>query len=135
MEIVDEYGNVLHLIHRKQDFTETRNDLVDAENFIQVSALRLDQGKTFKAHKHLWQTNFFDERIAQESWVVISGNVEVFYYDSEGEELHRDVLGPGDCSITLEGGHNYRAMSDALVYEFKTGPYEGKEYDKTEINV
>jgi len=133
MEIRDDLGHVLHILVRKQDITEPRVDLVESTNFLQVAALRLSAGKTFIPHKHLWQTNFFDERIAQESWVVISGNVEVFYYDTEGNEIHRDILTPGDCSITLEGGHNYRAMDEAIVYEFKTGPYEGKEFDKVDI--
>ena len=34
-------------------------------------------------------------------------------------------------SFTLQGGHNYLILEDdTLVYEFKTGPYEGQEFDK-----
>jgi hypothetical protein len=33
--------------------------------------------------------------------------------------------------ITLEGAHTYTILeNDTLVYEYKTGPYEGQELDK-----
>ena len=40
------------------------------------------------------------------------------------------MLETGDVSITLYGGHTYTILEDALVYEFKTGPYTGQENDK-----
>lgn len=41
------------------------------------------------------------------------------------------MLKPGDCSITLYGGHNYVSLEEhTLVYEYKTGPYLGQEKDK-----
>lgn len=136
MEILSNIDNelVLHIIHRRQDFNEQRFNLVDPDNFLQVASLRLPAGKTFNPHKHIWQENFFNDRIAQESWVVIQGNVEVVYYDLDGTEIHKDILSAGDCSITLEGGHNYKAMDEALVYEFKSGPYEGVDNDKELLN-
>ena len=33
----------------------------------------------------------------------------VTLYDIDNSVLHTDVLEPGDCSITLMGGHNYLA--------------------------
>ena len=124
---------LLHIIHRRQDFRESRVDLVEPDNFIQVASIRLPNGKTFNAHKHLWQENFFNDRIAQESWIVIQGNVEAIYYDLDGTEIHKDILSAGDCSITLEGGHNYKALEESLVYEVKTGPYEGVDNDKENL--
>jgi len=41
------------------------------------------------------------------------------------------ILYPGDASFTLEGGHTYEILEDnTLVYEYKTGPYEGQALDK-----
>ena len=41
------------------------------------------------------------------------------------------ILEQGDASFTLEGGHNYQILEDnTLVYEYKTGPYEGQKLDK-----
>jgi hypothetical protein len=45
--------------------------------------------------------------------------------------LTTEILHVGDASFTLEGGHNYEILEDnTLVYEYKTGPYEGQEMDK-----
>lgn len=122
---------VLHGIVRKSDLSAKRTDLVDPDEFLQCAAIRLDRGETFKAHQHRWNIKQSHNYIAQESWVVISGNVKVFYYDTDGTLLHEDVITPGDASFTFEGGHNYECMTDGtFVYEFKTGPYLGQEMDK-----
>jgi len=106
-------------------------DLVDTDQFIQCAALKMQSGKTFKAHRHILNQRAI--LITQESWVVISGCVKVMLYDLDNSILHEDVLEAGDISITLEGGHNYYFMQDAVVYEFKTGPYLGQENDKSFI--
>ena len=123
----------LHLIIRKSDITEMRSNHIDDNEYLQLATMRLPAGTTFKPHYHLYIDTPKQFRIAQESWVVIQGNVEVTYYDLDNKEIHKDVLTQGDCSVTLYGGHNYRAMDEAIVYEFKTGPYEGVESDKAQI--
>ena len=38
----------------------------------------------------------------------------------------------GDVSFTFKGGHTYEILEDGTqVMEYKTGPYEGVEKDKT----
>jgi len=45
------------------------------------------------------------------------------------------VLYVGDASFTLGGGHNYLILEEGtIVYEYKTGPYEGQLMDKVFIN-
>lgn len=122
---------VLHIITRKRDIQDGRIDLVEPDEFIQCAALKMYAGQTFKAHRHI--ENIRVTNIAQESWVIISGLVKVTLYDLDNSVLHTDVLEPGDCSITLQGGHNYECMQPSVVYEFKTGPYKGQENDKTFI--
>lgn len=122
--------SVLHIIIRKNDIQEQRTNVIEDREFLQLATLRLPKDTTFKPHCHKWIKNTSVARIAQEAWVVISGNVEVTYFDIDNSVIHTDVLCPGDCSVTLFGGHNYRAMDEAIVYEFKTGPYEGQELDK-----
>lgn len=125
---------VLHIIHRKRDAEQGRKDLVDPDQFIQVATIKQPAGKTFAPHRHIERKDYgFINTITQESWVVISGLVEVILYDLDNTVLHTDVLEPGDCSVTLECGHNYKFLQDGFVYEFKTGPYHGVEQDKTMI--
>ena len=43
-------------------------------------------------------------------------------------------LYPGDCSITYAGGHGYIVKnSNTILYEIKTGPYFGTNFDKVLI--
>lgn len=127
-------GLLLHMVHRKSEMTEVRTDLVDSEHFIQCSALNLARGQTFKPHQHVWKPGP-DKVIAQESWVVISGRVRCLFFDTDGQLLAERELNPGDASFTLQGGHNYVALeANTLVYEYKTGPYQGQQLDKVFLN-
>ena len=45
--------------------------------------------------------------------------------------LATPILEQGDASFTLYGGHTYEILEEeTIVYEYKTGPYEGQELDK-----
>jgi hypothetical protein len=93
----------------------------------------MEKGKTFRPHKHIFKNRTRDV-IAQESWIVIQGKVKCIFYDLDDTILVEPILNPGDASFTLEGGHNYEILEDnTLVYEYKTGPYEGQALDKTFI--
>ena len=121
---------LLHLIVRKEEITPGRQDIVPEENFIQCSILNMEKGKTFRPHKHIWKERTRNV-IAQESWVVIQGSVKCIFYDIDNTIIAEPILYPGDASFTLEGGHNYLILEDnTLVYEYKTGPYEGHALDK-----
>jgi hypothetical protein len=125
---------LLHIIVRKEDITPGRMDIVPEENFIQCSMLNLQKDKTFIPHKHIWKERTRNV-IAQESWIVIQGSVKCILYDIDDTIIYEPILYPGDASFTLEGGHNYLILEDdTLVYEYKTGPYEGQKFDKTFID-
>ena len=122
---------LLHIVVRKEDITEGRQDIVPEEHFIQCSILNLEKNKTFRPHKHIWKRRDMDV-IAQESWVIIQGSVKCTFYDIDDLILVETVLSVGDSSFTLEGGHNYLILEEnTLIYEYKTGPYEGQSLDKT----
>ena len=124
-------SKLLHLIVRKEEITPGRQDIVPEENFIQCSILNMEKGKTFRPHKHIWKERTRNV-IAQESWIVIQGSVKCIFYDIDNTIIAEPILYQGDASFTLEGGHNYLILEDnTLVYEYKTGPYEGHALDKT----
>ena len=130
---VDE-NKLLHIIVRKDDFKDGRTEIVPERHFIQCALLNLKKGKTFKPHKHIWKNRKRDV-IAQESWVVINGKVECTLYDIDDTIITKPILNEGDASFTLEGGHTYTILEDdTLVYEYKTGPYEGQKLDKEFLN-
>jgi hypothetical protein len=121
-------GLLLHLINRISDI-EGRTDVAPVEEFLQLATLKMQAGKTFKAHKHITLTK--ETNIAQESWIVIKGSVKCIFYDLDDNIIAEPILYPGDCSMTFRGGHNYMILEDdTIVYEYKTGPYFGQELDK-----
>ena len=126
-----EEGKLLHIINRLSDIEEGRKDIIDADNFIQCSALKMELGKTFKPHKHIEKVRSYDKQIAQESWVIIKGSVRCIFYDLDDTIIAKPVLYAGDASFTLAGGHTYEILEEnTIVYEYKTGPYEGQKLDK-----
>ena len=132
------YSNIdtdvlLHIIVRKEDLISGRTEVVPADQFIQCALLNMEKGKTFAPHKHIWKERNRNV-IAQESWIVIQGSVKCIFYDIDDTIIAEPILNVGDASFTLEGGHNYYILEDnTLVYEYKTGPYEGQKLDKTFI--
>ena len=128
-----EEGKLLHIINRLGEIAG-RTEAVPEDNFIQCATLKMEKGKTFPPHKHITKDRHYPEQIAQESWVVIRGKVEVSYYDVDGTFLTSAVIEQGDCSVTYEGGHTYTILEDdTVVYEHKIGPYGGQENDKVFI--
>jgi len=127
--IVDESNNVLHMVYRPD--TETRTDIVDPSQFIQVAYMIQSEGQHFKPHQHFERNVIYESVITQETWIVIKGRVEASYFDRHNTLITRTVLNPGDCTITLGGGHSYKSLEDnTLVYEIKNGPYVGRDNDK-----
>jgi cupin fold WbuC family metalloprotein len=125
---------LLHIVNRLSEI-EGRTDLIPEDNFIQCSTLKMQDGKTFPPHKHIKKVRHYDEQIAQESWIVIKGRVRCILYDIDDTIISKPILEPGDASYTLYGGHTYEILEDnTIVYEYKTGPYEGQKLDKTFID-
>ena len=124
---------LLHIIYRLNDLKKGRIDIAPENEFLQVAALKLEKGKTFKPHKHIEKEKITN--IAQESWLVFKGSVKCIFYDLNDEIIEEVILRAGDLSMTFRGGHNYVIMEeDTVVYEYKTGPYLGIENDKEFIN-
>ncbi len=125
-----ETNKLLHIVVRKSDLKSGRLDVIPEDNFIQCAVLNMKNGKTFQPHKHIWKTRTRNV-IAQESWIVIQGRVQCHFYDLDDTIISEPILEPGDASFTLEGAHTYTILEDdTLVYEYKTGPYEGQKLDK-----
>ena len=134
-------SKLLHLVHRLEEIESlpTKNGLArinvaPVAEHLQLATLHMDEGRTFKPHKHIYKEGE-KEVIAQESWIIVKGSVKVVMYDLDDTIIDQIILNPGDCSMTFSGGHNYVIQEDnTIVYEYKTGPYKGIENDKVSIN-
>lgn len=126
---------LLHIVFSPKQQELQREDIVPDDNFIQCSFLQMEKGKTFRPHKHIYKARTYEKQIAQESWMVVGGKVKCIFYDIDDTIVETVVLEPGDASFTLLGGHNYEILEDnTIVYEYKTGPYEGQQFDKEFID-
>jgi hypothetical protein len=129
-----EEDKILHIIRRLSDVEKQNNfrfDIIPDYNFIQCSSLNMNKGKTFKSHRHIYKERTYKNKISQESWIVIRGSVKCIFYDVDNTIIAEPILYTGDVSFTLDGGHTYLILEDnTIVYEYKTGPYEGQELDK-----
>ena len=123
---------LLHLVLSTSN-NQGRAQLVDSDQFLQIATLELKNGESFSAHRHLWKDLPTNKSIAQESWVIIKGSVEVTFFDLDNSKLETHILNAGDLSITLYGGHGYKVLEDTIAIEFKSGPYLGQELDKIYI--
>jgi cupin fold WbuC family metalloprotein len=125
-----EEGKLLHIINRLSDING-RTEVIPENNFIQCATLKMEKNKTFPPHKHITKDRHYKEQIAQESWIVIKGSVRCILFDIDDQIIATPILYPGDASFTLYGGHTYEILEqDTVVYEYKTGPYEGQSLDK-----
>ena len=89
---------------------------------------------TGATHEEGVQPNFMGKH------TLFKGVMKNFMLDMGGIPVDRrsrlieEILNQGDASFTLYGGHNYQILEDdTIVYEYKTGPYEGQKLDKTFI--
>ena len=122
-------NTLLHIIHRKEDWIDGRQDLTPETTALQVATIKQPAGQTFRPHKHIPNERIIP--ITNECWVILTGSVKATYYDIDNSVLHEDVLLPGDVTITVgEGGHNYLFMKDGVALEVKNGPWVGTETDK-----
>ncbi|MDB9884577.1 WbuC family cupin fold metalloprotein [Candidatus Marinimicrobia bacterium] len=134
-------SKLLHLIHSLKDIESlstnkglARINVAPIEELLQLATLKMDKGKTFEPHKHIYKEGE-KKVIAQESWIVIKGKVKVIMYDLDDTIIDEVILTAGDCSMTFAAGHNYIIQEDnTIVYEYKTGPYKGIKNDKVLLN-
>jgi hypothetical protein len=123
---------LLHIVYRFDEING-RTNISPEEEFLQLASIKMTKGQTFKAHKHIFLEKIIN--IAQESWLVMQGSVKCILYDLDDSIIDEPILLPGDCSMTFRGGHNYLILEDnTIVYEYKTGPYLGQEFDKKFID-
>ena len=122
-------NKLLHIIFSPSKKNERIN--VSQENeFLQFCYLILNKDSKFLPHKHFWKPNKQKKRIVQESWLVIKGSIKVTLFDLNDKILSTKILKPGDISLTFEGGHKIDVLkNNTIVYEHKTGPYEGQKKD------
>jgi cupin fold WbuC family metalloprotein len=131
---------MIHKIHSKIDATQllvsilsindigSRVDAAGTEEILQVSLLKLPQGKTIAPHRHLPVERHTAG--TNEAWILVSGSLTATIFDVDNSVVETVNLCAGDCMILYRGGHTFTVVSDdAVLYEIKNGPYYGSAAD------
>ena len=132
IKVYSKTGEVLNIIFNTDDLSEgkSRIDVTNPVEPLQCAIMRLEAGWVAKAHKHLNKNTYGH---IQEVFVIVQGKAKLRIFDFDNTPIGDYTLRAGDVSILLLGGHSLEAEEDCLMYEFKTGPYEGQANDKTFI--
>jgi hypothetical protein len=126
---------VLGMIAGRPDFFKERKDLTSPENFLQVALMRVNDGRSFKPHKHIDRDVTFKTTRAQECWVVLNGLIRADFYDIDDKLIQSHMVKEGGLVLSLAGGHTFECLEDhSFIIEFKSGPYEGQAKDKVFID-
>ena len=125
---------LLHSIYRIKDVMDLkteREDITVESAFLQCAVMKPTRNKTYKAHKHVIKSQSTFEFQVQEAFIVISGQVTIVIFDIDDSLLCEVVLHAGDLAVILAGGHTIKIGNiNTVLYEIKTGPYEGQLLDK-----
>jgi hypothetical protein len=131
--------NVIHnnetyaVIVTSEDFEPGTKFVSDPGWPLQLGLLMPTAGHVIQAHVHLPH----EARLAgltQEFLFVVSGKMEVKFYDELGEHFHAETIVQGEGLLQVKGGHAFRFLEDARLLEVKQGPYLGRHKDKALMN-
>jgi len=112
---------IFAIIADASDCTEGIQPLTDSAWPLQALMRAHKKGHRVAAHAHK-EVSRVTKRL-HEGLVVISGTLRARIFDTKRKEIGvYDVL-PGQCLLMLNGGHEIEVINDAVVYEFKNGPY------------
>lgn len=114
------------------DISSYRTDISPDEEFIQVSARKLNANIYVKPHRHRRVDRL--TTITQEAWIVHRGKIKAEIFDIDNSHIEDSTIEEGGCIVLYNGGHSLTSLSEnTIFYEIKTGPYFGYENDKEDI--
>ena len=112
--------------------TQDRTNASEEKEILQVSLMRLPEGKSIAPHRHLLVSRITEG--TSEAWIVISGSVQAKIFDLDNSPVATVDLVTGDCMVLYRGGHSFTVMADnTVLYEVKNGPYYGAAADSEKI--
>ncbi|MEK6858807.1 MAG: hypothetical protein AABX53_02765 [Nanoarchaeota archaeon] len=124
---------LLHTVYTHEPSEQgTKSRLTESTHFLQAVSFSMPAGAESRPHKHNAQ-----ERVTShthEALLVFKGSIELSIYDVDNTFLEKINLNEGDCYIIFAGGHSIRALTPAHLFEFKNGPYNGPDQDRTFLN-
>ena len=123
---------ILAVFIENKSIDNSRNDLSNENDFLQVNARKFEEIIEIKPHKHLKRDS--QTLLTQEAWIIFKGKILAKIYDLDDSLIYDRELNEGDCTVLFQGGHSLKVLQKGTVmYEIKNGPYLGIEKDKKMI--
>jgi len=121
MRIYDKSNNLISIYKRFDEISDSKEFLTEHDNDFQFGTFNLQRGEIIKKHIH----NKQERKVSQtsEGIVVLSGSLEVDFFDENENFIEKIILNQGDSVLILSGGHGINVLDDCKFIEFKQGPY------------
>lgn len=121
MQVYDNTNNLIAIIVKAGEIKESKTFLTIPTEEFQFGSFNLKSGEVIQKHIH----NKQERKIynTSEALVVISGKLEIDFYDDNMQFLEKQLLDPGDSILIISGGHGIKILEDCKFVEFKQGPY------------
>lgn len=117
------------MVLTSDDFQPGAKFISDSEWPLQVGLMVHLPGHTIPAHFHLPRPHPQNQP-AQEFLLVMSGKMEVSFFDESGHHFQTETLEEGNALFHIRGGHAFRFLEPTRLIEVKSGPYWGRDKDK-----
>ena len=122
---------LLHVLVKTDEVAESRANLSEDSQGLQVSVVQLSKGRQVAPHIHNPRTRRepLPLDITQECWMVVRGLLRVKLFDLDRTLLQDTTLGANWLLVTFQGGHALECLEEpATMVECKNGPYLGRDY-------
>jgi hypothetical protein len=130
MKRIEQDGHLIALIiDTVTDFKPGVHFISDPAWPLQLGLLAHRGGHSIPAHRHFERENA-GKTMTQEFLLVVSGEMEVDFYDAEGSLFRSEMLLSGQALLQIRGGHGFRFPASSQILELKIGPYLGLDQDK-----
>ena len=73
--------------------------------------------------KHIHKKILKTTQQSQEGLVVVRGAIQASIFDRKGKFIAKKNVSSGQCLLIVDGAHEVKITKNALMYEFKSGPY------------
>ncbi len=132
VEHIQYNGDTFAIIFYNRPIDPGVHFFTDNHSSLQVGKQRRIKGEIIKPHKHV-AVKVERVETLQEVLYIEKGKVKITFYDDGRKPLENRVLGQGDMTLLIKGGHGFEFLEETEMIEIKQGPYDPKSTERLEV--
>lgn len=122
LEIINDNNQICAIIIRRGHNLKDSIEFYTPDNFpLQLGLMERPKGYEIPRHVHIETVRTTD--LVQEVLFVEKGQVEVTLYSDKLSIIEVKILNEGDIILLANGGHGFKILESARLFEVKQGPY------------